>query len=348
MKNIYDPRRFYTNVAIAVMAFLLAALALLAPSLSDTVRASTVSGCVALVIGIFRRSGIGGTPPADDEETPTEAPAPAAAPSSGASLLPVLCLAVLAFGACDYRLRLAVGDADALGGSNADYVRLTGQATTPAACATPYGCVFLDTVTGLPVLMDASTNKYTAGTAWRTRQSAGTPAGVATYDIWSDTAAGSFVWRGSSGNITIVDATGLMAPSSLKIASAPQTGATFFKVCTITSAAAATPVVCLAAADVPASLSARLAKWSAYVNGGTGWGTTASCVIEDTSGNDLVSIAVAALTSNTFVADHSANVTQAARYRLGTGGAADAGLQVSCDANGTGSDLVFVLSGSVQ
>ena len=70
--------------------------------------------------------------------------------------------------------------------------------------------------------------------------------------------------------------------------------------------------------------------------------------IEDTSGNDLVTIAVAAMTSNTFIDDGSANVTKEARYRLGTGGASDAGLQISCNANGTGSDLVVTLSGSIQ
>ena len=73
-----------------------------------------------------------------------------------------------------------------------------------------------------------------------------------------------------------------------------------------------------------------------------------SCVIEDTAGNNLVTLAVAALTGDTFISDASSNVTKEARYRLGTDGAADAGLQVSCNANGTGSDIVFVLSGVVQ
>lgn len=271
-------------------------------------------------------------------------PSPGAAGPAGLAL-PIFCLAFLALGACDYQLRVSP-----FGGSNTDYVRLTGQATTPAACASPYGCVFLDTVTGLPLLMDASTNKYYAGTAWRLRQVAGTPGSVATGDLWHDTAASSpaLMWRGASGSLKVMDSAGNMAPTSLTIASAVQSGASFFKACTLTSAAAATPVVCLSAADVPASLSARLATWHAYVNGGTGWGTTTSCVIEDTSGNDLVTIAVAAMTSNTFIDDGSANVTKEARYRLGTGGASDAGLQISCNANGTGSDLVVTLSGSIQ
>lgn len=141
--------------------------------------------------------------------------------------------------------------------------------------------------------------------------------------------------------------TALAANTSLTIASAP-TVATYYKTCTLTSAAAATPIGCLAAADVPAALSAKLGHWTAYVNGATGWGTVTSCVIEDTAGNDLVTIAVAALTGNTFINDSSANVTKEARYRLGTGGAVDQGLQISCNANGTGSDLVVVLMGTVQ
>ena len=135
--------------------------------------------------------------------------------------------------------------------------------------------------------------------------------------------------------------------STLAVAGA-STAASFFRTCTLTSAAAATPVPCLAAADVPAALSPKLAKWSIYVNGGTGWATTTVCTLEDTGGNDLVNVAVAALTADTFVTDHSANVTQEARYRLGTGGAADAGIQVVCDQNGTGSDLVVVVSGTIQ
>jgi hypothetical protein len=141
--------------------------------------------------------------------------------------------------------------------------------------------------------------------------------------------------------------TALAANTSLTVAGAP-TAATFFRTCTITSAAAATPVNCLAAADVPAALSAKLAKWHAYVNGAVAWATTATCTIEDTAGNDLVVMSVTALTADTFVDDGSASIVKEARYRLGTGGAVDEGLQIVCNANGTGSDLVVVVSGSIQ
>ena len=59
-------------------------------------------------------------------------------------------------------------------------------------------------------------------------------------------------------------------------------------------------------------------------------------------------IPVAALLANAFVNDNTAGMTLADRYALGTGGAVDTGLQIICDANGTGSDLVFVVSGTVQ
>lgn len=180
------------------------------------------------------------------------------------------------------------------------------------------------------------------------------------------TAGATSVWSNSSGDLRVDTAAvlnlGTTAATSTNLGRSGQvtnvlgtvqintapTVATFFKTCTITSAAAATPVNCLSAADVPAALSAKLGKWHLYINGATPWATTATCVIEDTAGTDLVSIAVAAMTANAFVGDHSANVTPAAAYRLGTGGAVDLGLQISCNANGTGSDAVFVLMGTVQ
>lgn len=460
----------------------------------------------------------------------------ATSPSSAG--LPILCLAFLALAGCDrgagsdfcagvhFREEAAAaprpgrrvylgtlqvpGDIDVLGGTNTEHVRLTAMGSLPAACATPYGCVYYSSVDGLLHQVNAAGIDYASGTAHRARTLAGTPGDVATGWLWHDTVDGKLKWRSPSGTVvigaatamgltdpvisgtitgtyniggtptftvapvfgagatasgavafnlsgssggftmptgalvaggssnaftnavafnggvtlgdaaadiilnkgtwrientantfyvtlthaatanravTLPDAAGailldssvingsqigagdiaaarinaaLTAPgptgsvtpntgafTTLSVAGAP-TAATFFRTCTLTSAAAATPVDCLAAADVPAALSAKLAKWHAYVNGATVWGTVATCTIEDTAGNDLVNIAVAALTGDTFIDDGSANVTKEARYRLGTGGAVDQGLRVVCDANGTGSDLVFVLSGSIQ
>lgn len=281
-----------------------------------------------------------------------------------AALLPLACAAQLAYG-CQGG---SVGGSLSWEGArwpwgapaplfNADYIRLEEKSAWPGPSG--YTGLWASNVDHKVHFRTSTTADLAQGVATGWQVSAGTPGSAALGDCWADSTASYRVYcKESSGNLA--QRPDLTAPgpigggtpdtgafTTLKVAGAP-TAAAFFKTCTLTSAAAATPVVCLSAADVPSSLSAKLAKWSAYVNGGTGWGTTTSCVIEDTAGNDLVSIAVAALTSNTFVADHSANVTQAARYRLGTGGATDAGLQVSCNANGTGSDIVFTLSGSIQ
>lgn len=124
----------------------------------------------------------------------------------------------------------------------------------------------------------------------------------------------------------------------------------YVRTCTITSAAAATPITCLADSSVPPSQKAYVVGWHAKVNGATNWATTASCAIKDTSGaaTPFVTIAVAALTGNAFIADHSSNVTQEASYARNLGTAADKGLVLVCDANGTGSDLVVTVYGVVK
>ncbi len=135
--------------------------------------------------------------------------------------------------------------------------------------------------------------------------------------------------------------------TSLTIAGAP-TEATFHRVCTLTSAAAATPVVCLNDADVPAGKKAYLLYFTAKVHGGTGWGTVTSCTLEDTTGNAFVTFPVAALTSNVYLGPFSAGPTFDDRLTLSTGSALAKGLQVKCDVNGSGSDLVFTLSGVIK
>lgn len=444
------------NLILTIAAFALVAFALRTDGLSGETRNALIAAAFAFVTGLWMHSG--------------------RPPGGGLAAISLACAAQLAYG-CQgggvhwngWRGVPAPQEAPRAQFA-AGHIALIPQAASPIPAST--AGLYAKSSDAYPRLVDTAGVEYIAGTAWRLRQSAGAPGGVATGDLWYDTGTNTFVYRDNSGNVTLANSgsyvaltgaqtvagaktwsdaavfngnvtlgnaaadaiaikgalaidnaantfavalthtatanravtlpdaageicliaatqtltnksivasqltgdiaiarmstaltapgaiggstpaagtfTALAANTSLSIASAPQTGATFFKACTITSAAAATPVACLAAADVPAALSAKLAKWHAYVNGGTGWGTTATCVIEDTAGNDLITIAVAALTSNTFIDDGSANVTKEERYRIGTGGAADAGLQISCNANGTGSDLVFVLSGSVQ
>lgn len=153
---------------------------------------------------------------------------------------------------------------------------------------------------------------------------------------------GTQTFAGAKTFSTSVDAT------ALSIGTAPQSGAVFYRTCTITSAAAATPVNCLADADVPASMAAFVTHWHAKVNGATLWAVTTSCVIEDTSGNDFATMAVTALTGNAFIVAGTLNTTAATRFALGTGGAVDKGIQISCDQNGTGSDLVVTIAGVIK
>lgn len=187
---------FARNLILTVLMLGLAAAALLIDGLDGHTRAGVVAGCIAFLGGLWLRSGKGG-----DGGGPLS------------PVVPLACLALLAF-ACEPQ---AVGlinvvqrreEVRPLGGANTDYVRLTGQGSTPSACTSPYGCLFYSTVSNLPVLMDASGNSYTAGTVWRARQVAGTPGGVATHDIWADTSTGSLMWRSSGGNVTIGNAGG--------------------------------------------------------------------------------------------------------------------------------------------
>ena len=122
----------------------------------------------------------------------------------------------------------------------------------------------------------------------------------------------------------------------------------FIRSCTITSAAAATPVTCLMDSAVPSTQKVYLMGWRAKVNGATPWATTATCSITDSGSISFASIAVAALTANAYIVDTTANVTLQTAYTLNTGGGADKGLQISCNANGTGSDLVVTVYGVIK
>lgn len=124
----------------------------------------------------------------------------------------------------------------------------------------------------------------------------------------------------------------------------------FERSCTLTSAAAATPVHCLIDADVGAAQKVYLAYWHLKVNGATPWATTATCTIQDTNGTPVVfeTIAVAAMAGNAFTQAGTANVTHGTAFSLGTGGTTAKGLDVVCNANGTGSDAVFTISGFMK
>lgn len=208
---------------------------------------------------------------------------------------------------------------------------------TPAAsptCASGKACVYAKSSDSRVYVVDATGLELGSNVARSIRTSAscaglGSPA---LGDVCFDTTLGQFLFYGSAGWTTAV------------------TEQPFVRTCTITSAAAATPITCLADASVPSGKKAYLAGWHAKVSGATAWATTASCAVKDTSGaaTPFVTLAVAALTGNAFVADHSSSVTQEASYARNLGTAAGKGLVIVCDANGTGSDLVVTVYGVVK
>ncbi len=124
----------------------------------------------------------------------------------------------------------------------------------------------------------------------------------------------------------------------------------FQRTCTITSAAAATAVPCLADVSIPTGKKAYLTNFLMKVNGATAWATTATCSIQDNASSPLsfVQVPVAALTANAVVGPHTANLVLGNAYALGTGSTVKKGLSVKCDAVGTGSDLVVTVSGVIK
>lgn len=121
----------------------------------------------------------------------------------------------------------------------------------------------------------------------------------------------------------------------------------FHRTATITSAAAATPVILVPDADIPPGKICYVSGFIARVNGATAWATTTNVKIQDTAGTpvDFVTIAVAALTANTTIHPTTSNVTLESAMILGTGGTVNRGIRLVGNANGTGSNLVVTVFG---
>lgn len=121
----------------------------------------------------------------------------------------------------------------------------------------------------------------------------------------------------------------------------------FARTCSITSAAGGTAVHCLLAGDVGTSQSAFITAFHGLVNGSTAWATTTSCSIQDTNGTPVsfASIAVAAMTANAYIVPSTSGVTLGTAFSTGTGGTAAAGIDLKCNANGTGSTFVVTIEG---
>lgn len=120
----------------------------------------------------------------------------------------------------------------------------------------------------------------------------------------------------------------------------------YSRTCQITSAAAATPIHCLLAADIGAAQKPFITGFKAKVNGSTSWATTTICTLKDSSAaTTFVTIAVAAMTGNAYIVSSTANVTLGNAFALGTGGTVANGVDLACDANGTGSTMVVTIEG---
>ncbi len=136
--------------------------------------------------------------------------------------------------------------------------------------------------------------------------------------------------------------------SQLTALNATALSGTFTRTCQIASASAATAVHCLTDADVGAGKTAYLTSFQAKVNGGTLWATTATCALQDTSAVAFVTWAVAGMGANALLFPGSANSTYADPYILGVGGTATKGIDLKCNANGTGSTFVVTITGVIK
>lgn len=235
---------------------------------------------------------------------------------------------------------------------------MTPQTSNPTPAS--MGGLYTKSSDGKPRLVDTSSIEYPAGEARHIYTSAGAPGAAVLGDCWIDNTDTNRLWcKEDVGNIRQrfdgtdpgplgcggTEDTGCF--TSVKIADAPAE-AHFSRTCTITSAAAATPVNCLADADVPAALHAHVLGFHGYVDGATAWATTATCTLRDTASIGFITVAVAAMTGNAYIEPTTANVTRADAYRKNLGGTADKGLEIVCNANGTGSDFVVTVFGAIK
>jgi hypothetical protein len=131
-----------------------------------------------------------------------------------------------------------------------------------------------------------------------------------------------------------------------------QTGAWFKRTATLTSAAAATAVNLLTAADVGTKTAYVMGAF-VKVNGATAWtDTTATIVkVQDTAGTPVVgaTVAKAGLTASACLTLGSSSITLGAPISNGTGFTAAKGIDVVADAVfAAGSDLVVTIFGYIE
>jgi len=127
-------------------------------------------------------------------------------------------------------------------------------------------------------------------------------------------------------------------------------GKRFHELATLTSAAAATPVSLIPAADVESGEKVYVEGFLLSVNGTTAWATTGTEVwLRDRHGTPVKGaiVAVAQLTANAQLGFLSTGVTLHADVRTGVG--LTGGLEIVGDANfGAGDDITIQVWGQIE
>lgn len=124
-----------------------------------------------------------------------------------------------------------------------------------------------------------------------------------------------------------------------------EAGIPFKATATLTSAAAATEVVLLADAKVPAGKKVYLHSIFASVDGATEWATATKVSIKDSADVEGASFAVSDLIANANLT--IADATLLDPVAQGAGFTAAKGLEIVADANGTGSNLIVTVFGYI-
>lgn len=140
--------------------------------------------------------------------------------------------------------------------------------------------------------------------------------------------------------------------SDYAYASIAMSGRPFRRTVTLTSAAAATPVNIVTAAEVAALEKVYVTSILLNVNGATPWtdATATIVTIQDTAASPVVgaTFAKAQLTANAALGMLSAGCTLAAPILTGVGFTADKGLDIAADGNfAGGSNIVVTVCGFV-
>jgi hypothetical protein len=160
-------------------------------------------------------------------------------------------------------------------------------------------------------------------------------------------------WDFPAGSVDVAALSSSVSALSAKIdAAANLAGKPFRKTVTLTSAAGATPVHVLTAAEVGAGNKVFIDDFDISVNGTVAWTDTTGTVvnIQDTADTPVVAAAIAKaqLTSQAQLGKHSTGVTLGTAIRTGVGLTAAKGLDVAADHNfAAGSDMTITIVGFI-